>query len=132
MNQDVGLGPLGQVSRNVSDVAAAAAWYRDVLGLKHLFTFPSPVGDLAFFDCGGTRLFLSKPEDGAPVPAVQGVLYFRVADINASHAALAGRGVEFVDQPHMIFRHADGTEEWLSMLKDPEGRPLGIMAQAKP
>jgi len=32
----------------------------------------------------------------------------------------------------MIHKHADGTEEWLAMFKDPEGRPLGIMAQARP
>ena len=42
------------------------------------------------------------------------------------------RGVEFINAPHMIHRHADGTEEWLSMFKDPEGRPLGLMAQARP
>jgi hypothetical protein len=45
---------------------------------------------------------------------------------------LKSRGVEFINAPHMVHRHADGTEEWLCMLKDPEGRPLGIMAQAKP
>jgi hypothetical protein len=48
------------------------------------------------------------------------------------HESLKSRGVEFINAPHMIHRHADGTEEWLAMFKDPEGRPLGIMSQARP
>src|SRR5262249_3622682 len=94
------LGPLGQISRQVSDVAAAEAWYRDVLGLKHLFTFPSSAGTLSFFDCGGTRLFLARPEGDDPVPAGQSVLYFVVNDITSAHGELSGRGVEFVQEPH--------------------------------
>src|SRR6478752_4871546 len=108
------LGPIGQISRQVSDVARAEAWYRDVLGLAHLYTYPSPVGDLAFFDCGGTRLFLARPENEAPLPESQSVLYFRVADIEAAHATLAARKVEFIQAPHMIFRQPDGTEEWMA------------------
>jgi DNA-binding CsgD family transcriptional regulator len=52
---------LGQVARTVSDAAASERWYRDVLGLPHLYTF----GTLAFFDLGGTRLMLSQAEGGA-------------------------------------------------------------------
>jgi methylmalonyl-CoA/ethylmalonyl-CoA epimerase len=32
----------------------------------------------------------------------------------------------------MIHRHDDGTEEWMAFFNDPDGRPLAIMAQAKP
>jgi len=56
----------------------------------------------------------------------------RVGNIAEAYEQLKSRGVEFVNAPHMIHKHADGTEEWLSMLKDPEGRMLGIMAQVKP
>lgn len=52
------LGPIGQVARSVSDIKAAEKWYRDVLGLRHLYTF----GNLAFFDCGGLRLVLSESD----------------------------------------------------------------------
>jgi len=48
------LTSIGQIAVAVSDIACAEAFYRDVLGLTHLFTF----GQLAFFDCDGTRLFL--------------------------------------------------------------------------
>ena len=119
------LGPIGQISRSVRDIVQAEAWYRDVLGLPHLYTF----GKLAFFDCGGTRLFLSQER---PEPTAESVLYLRVDDINAAHDELAGRGVEFTDAPHMIHRHEDGMEEWMAFFKDPEGRPLAIMSQVRP
>ena len=31
----------------------------------------------------------------------------------------------------MIYRHADGMEEWMAFFDDPEGRPLAIMAQVR-
>jgi hypothetical protein len=37
----------------------------------------------------------------------------------------------FVNAPHMIHKHADGTEEWMAFFSDNEGRPLAIMAQAR-
>src|SRR5438045_822607 len=58
MSEPFALGRIGQISREVTDIVKTEAWYRDVLGLKHLFTF----GNLAFFDCDGTRLFLEQGE----------------------------------------------------------------------
>lgn len=123
------LGPLGQISRHVADVGRAEAWYRDVLGLRHLYTYPSRVGDLAFFDCGGTRLFLSR--ERGHNPGEQNVLYFRVPDIDAAYDELKVRGVEFIDAPHMIFKHGDGTEEWMAFFRDCEGQTLAIMSQVR-
>jgi catechol 2,3-dioxygenase-like lactoylglutathione lyase family enzyme len=125
MAEFTGLGALGQVARSVTDIAAAERFWRDMLGMRHLFTF----GDLAFFDAGGVRVFLSAtkgPGDGAAI------LYFRVDDIAAAHEALAGRGVVFREVPRMIHRHADGTEEWMAFFDDNEGRPLAIMSQVAP
>lgn len=118
------LGPIGQVSRHVSDIATARVWYGEVLGLPHLYSF----GNLAFFDCGGTRLFLSQSD----TPGPESILYLRVPDIRAAHEELGARGVTFVDAPHMIHRHDDGTEEWMAFFNDPDGRPLAIMAQVLP
>jgi len=64
--------------------------------------------------------------------APESILYMRVSNIRAAYELLKSCSVEFINAPHMVHRHADGTEEWLSMLKDPEGLSLGIMAQAKP
>ena len=123
MNAPTTLGPIGQISRSVKDIKAAEAWYRDTLGLPHLFTF----GNLAFFDCGGVRLFLSEG-DG---PAAESIIYFRVQDVRPACAALAAKGVEIINAPHMIRRHADGTEEWMAFFNDNEGRPLAIMSAIK-
>jgi DNA-binding CsgD family transcriptional regulator len=71
MDQPLELGPIGQISRAVSDIGAAERWHRDVLGLKHLYTF----GKLAFFDCGGVRLFLEEGP-GATQPQ-SGMAFFR-------------------------------------------------------
>ena len=122
--EEIALGPLGQIGRHVTDIEAARRWYGEVLGLPHLFSF----GNLAFFQCGAVRLFLSQA-DGESKP--ESVLYFQVPDIRAAHAALAARGAVFTDAPHMIHRHADGMEEWMNFFEDNEGRPLAIMAQVR-
>ena len=116
---------LGQVARSVADVPKSAAWYRDVLGLDHLYTF----GDLAFFDCGGTRLMLSQAE---AKPGDESIIYLRVADIALTHQRLVDAGVEFINAPHMIHKHEDGAEEWMAFFNDPDGRPLGLMSVSAP
>jgi len=118
------LGPIGQVSRSVKDIKRAEEWYGRILGLPHLYTF----GNLAFFDCGGVRLFLSQEQ---AEPGSESVLYLRVDNIHAAHTELQSRGVEFMGAPHMIHKHADGMEEWMCFFKDPEGRPLALMSQVK-
>jgi DNA-binding CsgD family transcriptional regulator/catechol 2,3-dioxygenase-like lactoylglutathione lyase family enzyme len=122
MEQASILGPIGQIARSVSDIQASEAWYREVLGLPHLFTF----GTLAFFDCGGTRLMLSQEKGGA---AKESILYLRVTDIAKTHEQLAARGVKFTHAPHMIHRHANATEEWMAFFEDPDRRPLALMSQ---
>jgi DNA-binding CsgD family transcriptional regulator/catechol 2,3-dioxygenase-like lactoylglutathione lyase family enzyme len=120
----VKLGPIGQISRTVKDIQRAEEWYGQVLGLPHLYTF----GKLAFFDCGGTRLFLNEQADAGP----ESILYLRVDDIQSAHTELQARGVEFTGAPHMIHKHSDGTEEWMAFFKDLESRPLAIMSQVAP
>lgn len=124
------LGAIGQIARAVNDIGVAETWYRDVLRLPHLYTY----GKLAFFDCNGTRLFLEERGDGGEVPGLKNdsVLYFRVPDIEAAYDELRGRGIEFVDAPHMIFRHPDGMEEWMAFFKDCDDQLLAIMAQVRP
>src|SRR5487761_185199 len=82
------LGSIGQISRSVSDIRKAERWYGETLGLEHLYTF----GNLAFFDCGGTRLLLTQAD--APL-AAESLLYFRVPQIQQAHEELKRRGIEF-------------------------------------
>ena len=123
MTGSIALGAVGQVSRVVTDIPRAVRWYRDVLGLRHLFTF----GDLAFFDCDGTRLFLSRPEPGSAVG--NSVIYFRTPDIDASYQQLVAKGVTFRGAPHLIYRHDSGVEEWMAFFDDPDGQPLALMSE---
>ena len=70
------LGPLAQISRSVRDIQESQAWYADTLGLAHLYTY----GTLAFFDCGGTRLYLQQEAEPKP----ESILYLRVEDIRTA------------------------------------------------
>jgi DNA-binding CsgD family transcriptional regulator/extradiol dioxygenase family protein len=122
VNAPTTLGPIGQISRSVRNIKEAQTWYSNALGIPHLYTFDK----LAFFDCSGTRLMLTEESEAA---SSESVLYLRVEDIAAAHDDLRSRGIEFINAPHMIHRHADGTEEWMAFFKDPEGRTLAIMSQ---
>jgi DNA-binding CsgD family transcriptional regulator/catechol 2,3-dioxygenase-like lactoylglutathione lyase family enzyme len=123
MAQDIAFGRIGQISRTVADLAQSTAFYGETLGLPHLYSF----GELAFFDCGGTRLYLHQTEI-----APESCLYFQAPDIHAAHRELEAKGVAFLGAPHLIHRHADGTEEWMAFFTDPEGRTLALMAQVAP
>jgi len=113
----------------VPDLAEAERFYRDTLGLRHLFT----VNKLAFFDCGGVRLML-EDRSIIDVPNLHNdsVLYFQVLDIHAAQQELERRGVTFTGAPHMIFKHPDGLEEWLTFFQEPGGALLSLISQVKP
>ena len=61
----VALNQIGQIAITVRDLPRAVNFYRDVLGMRHLFDAGPK---LSFFDCGGVRLMLDVPEQ-ARVPA---------------------------------------------------------------
>ena len=124
MTRNLALGTISQISRTVRNIQEAQRWYGEVLGLKHLYSF----GNLAFFDCGGIRLFLSEAEASG---GAESIIYFNVTDIRTAHAELIERGVEFLGAPHMIHRHSDGTEEWMAAFNDCEGRPLAIISHVR-
>ena len=115
---------IGQLAIPVADLQRALAFYRDVLGLRFLFQAPP---DLAFLDCGGVRLMLSRPQGNEESPSV-GVIYYRVADLEAAYATLRERGAVFVDRPHRIARLADH-ELWMTFLRDPDNHLLALMAE---
>ena len=124
MDTELMLGPLAQISMLCRSAEKTEVWYRDVLRLPHVFTF----GDLVFFDCGGTRLFLRQvPESEFRLSST---LYFAVDDMTSAVSALEGRGVKFQGAPHMIFKDPDtGTEEWFSFFEDPDGNSLSLLAR---
>jgi methylmalonyl-CoA/ethylmalonyl-CoA epimerase len=113
---------IGQVSIAVGNLDRATAFYRDTLGLRFLFAFPG----MAFFDCGGVRLYLAV----APKPELDrtSILYYRVADIEAAAAALAARGVRFTQPPARV--HEDAAHQlWLAFFEDSEGNTAALMSE---
>jgi methylmalonyl-CoA/ethylmalonyl-CoA epimerase len=124
MNTYAGPLGIGQLAIPVADLERALGFYRDVLGLQFLFQMPP---GLAFLRCGEVRLMLARKQEGEP-SAAAGVIYYRVADLDAAYTALRSRGVTFVDEPHMIARLADH-ELWMVFLTDPDDHLLALMAE---
>ena len=122
---EIGISRLGQVAINVQNVERATAFYRDVLGLRFLFA----AGQLAFFDCGGVRLMLDRPEK-QEFDHASSILYFAVPDIQAAHASLKAQGVKFEDEPHMIARMPDH-DLWMTFFRDSEGNLMALMSEVK-
>ena len=122
MSDGFGLGRIGQISVSVKDVERATAFYRDVLGMRFLFQFPG----MAFFDCGGVRLYLARPEK--PEFDRSSVLYYRVDSIDGAARLLRERGVAFEREPHKL--HADDRHElWMAFFKDTEDNTLALMSE---
>ena len=110
----------------MQDLDRAVRFYRDTLGLPFLFQAPPA---LAFFDCGGVRLMLTRPE-GPEEGRGTSILYYVVDDIAGAHAALAARGVEFLNQPRVIARMPD-YDLWMAAFHDSEGNLLELMCEVR-
>ncbi len=120
---EFGLDRIGQIAVTVRDLARAKAFYRDTLGMRFLYEFPS----LAFFDCGGIRLIMSVPES-PEFDHLSSVLYYAVPDIAAAHATLVARGVAFERDPHIIAALPD-RDVWMAFFRDSERNLLGLMCE---
>jgi predicted enzyme related to lactoylglutathione lyase len=97
-----------------------------VLGIPFLFRVEGQ--SMAFFDCGGVRLYLGAPETEAH--RSRGMIYFTVADIDEAFAILGERGVTFLDPPHLIHR-AGSSELWMTFFTDHDGNNLALMAEKR-
>lgn len=120
------LSGIGQIALTVSDVAAATAFYRDVLGLRFLFA-AGP--NLAFLEAGGVRLMLTTPQ-GHGEPGRNSTLYFRAADLGAAHAAIVARGARSERAPALTARMSDH-ELWMAFVRDPDGNLVGLMSEVR-
>jgi methylmalonyl-CoA/ethylmalonyl-CoA epimerase len=119
----MGLSQIGQIAVNVHDVNRATEFYRDKLGMKHLFS----AGTLSFFDCGGVRLMLSppeKPEFNHP----SSILYFKVEGIEERFKEMQARGVRFEDKPHVV-APMPTYDLWMTFFRDSENNLLAMMSE---
>lgn len=119
------ISQIAQISIIVHDLDRAVAFYRDTLGMKFLFQAPK----MAFFDCGGVRLYLGLPEE-EEFDHPGSILYYKVDDINAAWAALRDRSAELVREPHFLAKMPDH-ELWLAFFKDSEGNTLALMSEVR-
>jgi predicted enzyme related to lactoylglutathione lyase len=117
---------IGQVALTVSDVAKATGFYRDILGLKFLFA-AGP--NLAFLSAGSVRLMLSTPQ-GHGEAGKYSVLYFKVSEIVATHAAIVARGAVNERAPQLAAKMPDH-ELWIGFVRDPDGNLVGLMEEKR-
>jgi methylmalonyl-CoA/ethylmalonyl-CoA epimerase len=116
---------IGQIAMPAKDVERATTFYRDVLGVPLLFR----AGSLSFFDCGGIRLMVSKPEK-PEFDHPGSIIYFKVDDIETRHRELQERGVKFLGAPRLIARMPDH-ELWMTFFQDTEGNTLALMCEKR-
>jgi len=126
MNIEHKLSEIRQIAITVSDVGTALPFYRDVLGLTFLF---SPGPNLAFLAAGSVRIMLSTPQ-GTGKPGHNSILYFKVADIAAAHAAIVGRGAKNERAPQLTAKMPDH-ELWAAFVRDPDGNLIGLMEEKR-
>ncbi len=123
---EINLQEIAQIGLTVRDVARSKAFYQDVLGMRFLFD----AGSMAFFQCGSVRLMLGASE-ADPAPPVGGtILYYKVDKLEGVCAALKTRGVEFVQDAHLVAKMPDH-ELWMAFFKDPDGNPIGVMSEVR-
>jgi methylmalonyl-CoA/ethylmalonyl-CoA epimerase len=93
-----------------------------VLELNFLFE----AGTMAFFQCGSVRLMIGETEK--PSISEGTIVYFRVANLEATAHLLESRGTSFIQQPHLVAR-MKSHDLWMAFLKDPAGNTLGLMCE---
>jgi methylmalonyl-CoA/ethylmalonyl-CoA epimerase len=121
----VALSKVRQIALPVRDIGEATRFYRDTLGLRHLFDAPPA---LSFFDCGGTQLMLAGPEgQGKDGEKQHAVLFYDVSDIKSAHAKIKSSGAKALEEPRVITR-MNGREIWISSFSDGQGNVVGLMS----
>jgi len=124
VSSESALKQVRQIAINIHDTSRAIEFYRDTLGLQHLFT----AGNLAFFDCGGVRLMLTPPEK-PEFDHPSSILYFKVDDIQAAFDRLVQKGVK-ADKPHIVAKMPDH-DLWLAEFRDSEGNLMSLMSEVR-
>ena len=117
---------LRQIAITTRNVPGLAAFYRDVVGLKHLFD-AGP--NLSFLDVGGVRLMISQPSS-PEVDHAPSLFYYLVDDIDSAHAALKARGAREERPPGLTAKMPDH-ELWTSFFRDPDGNLFALMCEKR-
>lgn len=115
---DFKLSQVSVVMLGTRDIARAVAFYRDILGLPLQQQFRG----FAFFSGGGVTLALSEPlAQATGLLAGATEVVFSVEDVKEAYEALRGRGVKFINEPHV----ATGPQ-WVATFEDPDGHKVSV------
>jgi methylmalonyl-CoA/ethylmalonyl-CoA epimerase len=114
-----------QLHIRATDLPRATAFYRDVVGLPFLFES----NGMAFFQCGPTRLMLSRA-DRPELDHPSSMVYFATDDIETGSRTLRDGGAPEVGRPHVIAR-LPGRDVWLCDWKDSEGNVMCLMEERR-
>ena len=126
MSSGISLSRIKQIALPVDSVEKAKTFYRDTLGMRHLFDAPPA---LSFFDCGGIRLMLAGPDaQGKDGSTQHAVVFYDVSDIKTTHARIKASGAKSLEEPHIIAR-MNGLEIWLASVEDGEGNVVSLMSE---
>lgn len=117
---------IGQIAVSAQDIDRCTTFYRDVVGLEHLFSVPPK---MTFFDAGGVRLMFSLPE-GNEHDHPSSILYFKVDDIDATYARMVAGSAEFIETPHIVAPMKDH-DLWIAAFRDGEGNTMALMEERK-
>ena len=122
----ISLSRIKQIAVPVDDVEKAKNFYKDKLGMQHLFDAPP---GLSFFDCGGVRLMLCGPAaQGKDGDKQHAVLFYDVSDIKKTYAAIKAAGAPSLAEPHIIAR-MNGREVWIAELGDGHGNNVSLISE---
>lgn len=117
------LGRISYITLWVNEYDACLGFYRDVLQL------PMETADENFaqFATQGTRLYLHRLGERAPLRSHALEIHFEVPDVDAVYDALLERGVAFEHRPANM---PWGTR--MAAFRDPEGNAIEIVGPLDP
>ena len=109
---------IGYVNVGVRDLDRSIAFYRDALGFSLMYA--APEFHYAAFDVGGMRFAIAASETDAFTARTAGNRHtgigLIVEDVDAAHAELAAKGVEFTMSPA-----AQPWGGYMGIFADPDG-----------
>jgi predicted enzyme related to lactoylglutathione lyase len=117
---------IGQIAITVSSVDIALSFYRDILGLKFLF---SPSTDLAFLSCSATRIMLTTPQGSGEI-GKNSILYFKTTNIEDFYTNIVELGAKVEREPQLAARMSDH-QLWIGFVRDPDGNLVGLMEEKR-
>ena len=115
---------IGQIHITVDDLARSVAFYRDTLGMTLLFEVPAQ--SMAFFDCGGVRLYLGQAESAGERSSP--MIYYNVDRIDQACDTLRAGGTPLAEEPHVVHR-TEAMELWMASVTDPDGNHVMLMEE---